>query len=45
MAMTTSPDLRGALYELAEVDRISIAATLGAAPVGSTWRELGALED
>jgi DNA/RNA endonuclease G (NUC1) len=33
------------LDQLVEVDRMPIAATLGAAKVGSTWRELGALED
>jgi endonuclease G len=30
---------------LVEVDRMPIAASLGATPVGSTWRGLGALED
>jgi DNA/RNA endonuclease G (NUC1) len=33
------------LDQLAEVDRMPIAATLGAAPVGSTWRKLSAPED
>ncbi|MBT2546907.1 DNA/RNA non-specific endonuclease [Arthrobacter sp. ISL-65] len=33
------------LDQLSEVDRMPIAATIGAAPVGSTWRELGDLED
>jgi endonuclease G len=33
------------LDQLAAVDRMPIAATLGAAKVGSTWRELGAPED
>jgi DNA/RNA endonuclease G (NUC1) len=33
------------LDQLAEVDRMPIAVTLGAAPVGSTWRLLGAVED
>ncbi|MDQ0619170.1 DNA/RNA non-specific endonuclease [Arthrobacter globiformis] len=33
------------LDQLVEVDRMPIAATIGAAPVGSTWRELGAVED
>lgn len=33
------------LWQLVAVDRMPIAATLGAARVGSTWRELGALED
>ncbi|WP_306922534.1 DNA/RNA non-specific endonuclease [Arthrobacter globiformis] len=31
--------------QLIEVDRMPIAATLGAAPVGSTWRTLGNVED
>jgi endonuclease G len=33
------------LDQLVEVDRMPIAATLRAARAGSTWRELGALED
>ncbi|MFF2318192.1 DNA/RNA non-specific endonuclease [Arthrobacter sp. NPDC058097] len=33
------------LDQLIEVDRMPIAATLGAAKVGSTWRELGDVED
>ncbi|MBT2550580.1 DNA/RNA non-specific endonuclease [Arthrobacter sp. ISL-65] len=33
------------LDQLVEVDRMPIAATIGAAPVGSTWRELGTVED
>jgi endonuclease G len=33
------------LDQLVAVDRMPVAATLGAAPVGSTWRELGAVED
>ncbi|MFJ5695966.1 DNA/RNA non-specific endonuclease [Arthrobacter sp. NPDC093125] len=33
------------LDQLIEVDRMPIAATLGRAKVGSTWRELGTLED
>jgi DNA/RNA endonuclease G (NUC1) len=33
------------LDQLVAVDRMPIAQTLGAAPVGSTWRELGAFED
>ena len=33
------------LEQLVAVDRMPIAATLGAAPVGSTWRELAAVED
>ncbi|WP_421093685.1 DNA/RNA non-specific endonuclease [Pseudarthrobacter sp. CC4] len=33
------------LEQLAAVDRMPIAATLGAAAVGSTWRELAAMED
>jgi endonuclease G len=33
------------LDQLVEVDRMPIAATLGTARVGSTWRELDALED
>jgi endonuclease G len=33
------------LDQLAEVDRMPIAATLRAAPVGSTWRKLSAPED
>jgi DNA/RNA endonuclease G (NUC1) len=33
------------LDQLIDVDRMPIAATLGAAPVGSTWRKLSAPED
>ncbi|KRE60506.1 hypothetical protein ASG92_21360 [Arthrobacter sp. Soil736] len=33
------------LDQLVEVDRMPIAATLGTARVGTTWRKLGALED
>lgn len=33
------------LDQLVEVDRMPIAATLGAARVGSTWRMLGVMED
>lgn len=33
------------LEQLAAVDRMPIAATLGAAAVGSSWRELAAMED
>ncbi|MDP9696803.1 UNVERIFIED_ORG: hypothetical protein J2X79_004386 [Arthrobacter globiformis] len=33
------------LDQLIEVDRMPIAATLGAAPIGSTWRLLGDVED
>jgi DNA/RNA endonuclease G (NUC1) len=33
------------LNQLVAVDRMPIAQTLAAAPVGSTWRELGAVED
>jgi DNA/RNA endonuclease G (NUC1) len=33
------------LDQLIEVDRMPIAATLGAAKVGSTWRKLGDVED
>jgi len=33
------------LDQLIEVDRMPIAATLGTAPVGSTWRKLTAVED
>jgi DNA/RNA endonuclease G (NUC1) len=33
------------LDQLIEVDRMPIAATIGAAPVGSTWRKLTAPED
>jgi DNA/RNA endonuclease G (NUC1) len=33
------------LDQLVAVDRMPVAATLGAARVGSTWRELGAVED
>jgi endonuclease G len=33
------------LDQLVAVDRMPIAATIGAAPVGSTWRKLTALED
>ena len=33
------------LDQLVAVDRMPIAATLGAATVGSTWRELAAMED
>jgi DNA/RNA endonuclease G (NUC1) len=33
------------LDQLVAVDRMPIAQTLAAAPVGSTWRELGAFED
>ncbi|MEV7647829.1 DNA/RNA non-specific endonuclease [Arthrobacter sp. NPDC089319] len=33
------------LDQLVAVDRMPIAATLGTAPVGSTWRKLNAVED
>jgi hypothetical protein len=33
------------LKQLVAVDRMPIAATLGAAPVGSTWRRLANAED
>jgi endonuclease G len=33
------------LDQLVAVDRMPIAATIGAAPVGSTWRKLTAPED
>jgi endonuclease G len=39
-------DLTGLdLDQMVAVDRMPIAATLGAARVGTTWRELGSLED
>lgn len=41
LAELTGLDLR----LLVAVGRMPIAATLGAARVGSTWRELGPLED
>ena len=41
IATLTGPDLD----QLIEVDRMPIAATLGTARVGTTWRKLGALED